>query len=367
VKKIKILYLIPSLGSGGTEKHLYQLVKYLDNNAYEIFVICLSNSDNSYVYDKYLEDIDVKVQYFSMADKLNIFHIIKFINSEEIDIIHSLSYSAIVYDMILYLFSSAEKFITVRRNMQHHRGGIKKLKWFEKIRNYFTSLILSNSYEAGNFAIELENFSPDKLKVIYNGIELNTNYELGKIEDIKQKINYNENDFIISNIANIKPVKRQEDLVKLMGLLKSENLNYKLVLIGREDNGYGQVIRNLINDLGLEEKVYILPFIDNVDNLLSITDVMIMSSSAEGFSNAILEAYKCKIPVVATAVGGNKEIVNEQLLYGVGDVDSLSKIVRSLSEDKLKEEKINIENKIIKFSLGNMIKEYEKLYREVIK
>ena len=104
MKKIKILYLIPSLGSGGTEKHLYQLVENLDKNRFEVFVVCLSDYSDSYVYDDYLKNIDIKVHYFSIYKKRNLFKLILFINKKRIDVLHSLSYAPIVYDVIFYLF-----------------------------------------------------------------------------------------------------------------------------------------------------------------------------------------------------------------------------------------------------------------------
>ena len=364
MRKIKILYIIPSLGSGGTEKHLHQLVKYLNKDRFEIFVICLSDYHNSYVYHKSLEEIGVQVHYFSMSHKVNIFRIIRLINKNNINIVHSLSYSAIIHDMVFYLFSCAEKFITVRRNMQHHRGISKKLKWFEVIRNYFTNLILANSYEAKKHTCLLEGINEKKIQVIYNGIEVQTNYNNEIINNLEKKINYKEGDFVISNIANIKTVKRQEDLIKLISLLKTENLKYKLILIGREDNGYGEIIRNLISELKVERQVYILPYIENVENILAVSTVMIMPSSAEGFSNAILEAYKCNTPVIATNIGGNKEIVDDKLLYDVGDVAGLRKIVLNLDSVKFKDEKVNIHNKIKKFNLDKMIKEYENIYEK---
>jgi glycosyltransferase involved in cell wall biosynthesis len=367
VNKIKILYLIPALGSGGTEKHLYQLMKYLDKDRFETYIVCLSDFNDSYVYDKYLKELGIKVYYFSMSNKINILKVISFIYRNKIDIIHSLSYSAIVYDMLFYFFSNVKKFITIRRNMQHHRGDISKLKWFEKIRNNFTSLILSNSYEAQNHALKLEGFDKSKIKTVYNGIELETNYNTKIIYGIKEKINYRDDDFIISNIANIKPVKRQEDLVKLISKLKNIDSKYKLVLIGREDNGYGKIVRNLIKEFDVEEQVFILPFIDDVQNLLNLSNIMIISSSAEGFSNAILEAYKCSVPVIATNVGGNKEIVNSEFLYEIGNINSLTNILNNLNEEDIKLEKINIDNKIKEFNLDRMINQYEDIYVWIVK
>ena len=332
MKKIKILYLIPSLGSGGTEKHLYQLVENLDKNRFEVFVVCLSDYSDSYVYDDYLKNIDIKVHYFSIYKKRNLFKLILFINKKRIDVLHSLSYAPIVYDVIFYLFSKAKKLITVRRNMQHHRGELLKLKWFERFRNYFTSLIIANSNEVGKFAINLEGFDKGKLKTIFNGIDLKTRYDEKGINRVKQKISYKDDDFIISNIANIKPVKRQKDLVRLIALL--HDIKYKLILVGREDDGYGGIVRGLIKELKLENRVYILPYTKNIEDILNISTIMVMSSFAEGFPNSILEAYKYNVPVIATNVGGNKELVNDQTGFLVDSKSSsqfLDKIVYVLS------------------------------------
>ncbi len=328
---IRILFFIPQLSSGGTEKHLLQLSKYLNKNKFEIHLICTSKMNDDFVFyeEIKLHCKNVLCMPLGLRNLINILKSIKYINMNKIDIVHSFLYGNHYLDFIIFELSKASKYIIVRRNIQHWRK-INKIGLLERFRNKRANLVLANSVAAKDVAIRTEGISKDKIKVIYNGIEsleAQTAKDILKINEIKKYINYN-NEFIISNIANIKKVKRQEDIIyamnELINNIKIKNI--KLILIGRHDEGYEKGINDLIVKYQLEEYVYILGYLENVRALLCLSNITILSSSAESFPNAILESLQSSVPVIATDVGGNREIIKNGVngfLYNLGDINQL--------------------------------------------
>jgi len=93
----------------------------------------------------------------------------------------------------------------------------------------------------------------------------------------------------------------------------------------------------LATDLGIHEKVHFLGKQERVNELLPLADILLMPSELESFGLAALEAMACKVPSIATRVGGVPELIDDGvtgLLYEVGDVDGMSQGVLELLKDR---------------------------------
>jgi N-acetyl-alpha-D-glucosaminyl L-malate synthase BshA len=129
---------------------------------------------------------------------------------------------------------------------------------------------------------------------------------------------------ILMHLSNFRPVKRLVDTVKIFARVARE-LPAQLVLVG--DGPDRSAAEWLAHDLGIQSQVRFLGKQERVSELLPLADLLLMPSELESFGLAALEAMACKVPSIATRVGGVPELVDDGvtgLLYDVGDVDAMA-------------------------------------------
>jgi N-acetyl-alpha-D-glucosaminyl L-malate synthase BshA len=129
---------------------------------------------------------------------------------------------------------------------------------------------------------------------------------------------------ILMHLSNFRPVKRVVDTVKIFAQVVKER-PAQLVLVG--DGPDRSAAEWLAHDLGIHSKIRFLGKLERVNELLPLADILLMPSELESFGLAALEAMACKVPSIATRVGGVPELIEHGvtgLLYKVGDVDSMA-------------------------------------------
>ena len=130
---------------------------------------------------------------------------------------------------------------------------------------------------------------------------------------------------ILMHLSNFRPVKRVADVVKVFGRVLRE-VPAQLVLVG--DGPDRSAAEWLAHDLGIPSRIHFLGKQDSVNELLPLADLMLMPSEMESFGLAALEAMACKVPAIATRVGGVPELIDDGvngLLFPVGDVDAMAR------------------------------------------
>jgi N-acetyl-alpha-D-glucosaminyl L-malate synthase BshA len=129
---------------------------------------------------------------------------------------------------------------------------------------------------------------------------------------------------ILMHLSNFRPVKRVVDVVKVFAQVVRA-VPSQLVLVG--DGPDRSAAEWLAHDLGIHGRVHFLGKQDRVNELLPLADLMLMPSELESFGLAALEAMACKVPTIATRVGGVPELIDDGvngMLYRVGDVEAMA-------------------------------------------
>jgi N-acetyl-alpha-D-glucosaminyl L-malate synthase BshA len=129
---------------------------------------------------------------------------------------------------------------------------------------------------------------------------------------------------LLVHLSNFRPVKRVTDVVKIFALVARER-PAQLILIG--DGPDRSSAEWLAHDLGIHSRIHFLGKQERVSELLALGDLLLMPSELESFGLAALEAMACKVPSIATRVGGVPELIDEGvtgLLFPVGDVDAMA-------------------------------------------
>ncbi len=139
---------------------------------------------------------------------------------------------------------------------------------------------------------------------------------------------------LLLHLSNFRPVKRVVDVVKIFARVV-EQIPARLVLIG--DGPDRSAAEWLAHDLGIHSRIHFLGKQDRVHALLPLADLMLMPSELESFGLAALESMACKVPAIATCVGGVPELIDDGvtgLLYSVGNVEAMAAGALSLLNDR---------------------------------
>lgn len=174
---------------------------------------------------------------------------------------------------------------------------------------------------------------------------------------------------IVMHASNFRKIKRVGDVVHIFEQILKK-VPSKLLFVG--DGPERAVAEALCRELNIDNEVRFVGRQEQMEDILAISDLFLLTSEYESFGLAALEAMASGVPVISTNVGGLPEINVEGVtgyLGAVGDIDGMSREAIDLlsNEEKLKQFKINAELHSRNFDIENVIPEYEALYNRFVK
>ena len=210
---------------------------------------------------------------------------------------------------------------------------------------------------------------------IKNDIHVIPNFiELDKIKNISniatnRSVMANENEKIITHISNFRKVKRIPDVIDIFYKIQ-QKIPSKLMMVG--DGPEKETAENLCYKLGISDKVIFFGNSNEIDKILSFTDLFLLPSETESFGLAALEAMAWGVPVISSNTGGLPEVNFDGIsgyLSDVGNTQEMSQnAIRILeNEDTLLEFKNNATSTAKQFDIKNVVTLYENLYKKVLK
>ncbi|MDB5277961.1 N-acetyl-alpha-D-glucosaminyl L-malate synthase BshA [Ferruginibacter paludis] len=211
-----------------------------------------------------------------------------------------------------------------------------------------------------NFAIEKD------IEVIYNFVDVKR-FNRKPVDAFKKLIAPN-GEKIIVHASNFRKVKRVDDVVKTF-LLLNEKIPSKLLLLG--DGPERPSIEADARNSNACDAIKFLGKQEQMEDILPIADLFLLTSEYESFGLAALEAMAAEVPVISTNAGGLPEIIidgNCGYMSNVGDVEDMSKNAILILQDKTTHDRFKA-NALIqakKFDIDNIVPQYEKLYERLI-
>lgn len=357
--KKKILIVIGSLELGGTEKQILYKLKHLKNKFNFRLVIF---QRRGFLFNDFkklgIEIIDLTDDSYGKIFKYSLlfFKMLFTIKKIQPDIVNFyLPHSYLIGGFTSFFFRNIN-FIMSRRSMNFYQKKHRFVRFIEKeILHKKMKLITANSIAIKNQLISEEGVPSNKIKVINNFVEIPN---LKKIS--KKNIN-------ILFIANLIPYKNHKLVIMASNLVKKD-LNFKIHIIGEGDDKYLDELKNLISENRLNNKFIFHGRLSDYSEIAQISDIGILSSDEEGLSNAIIEYMTLKLPIVATNVGGNQELItNDKNGYLVkkGDYKEFASYLQKLIisktlRDRLGKKSYNIITR--SFNVKKTIRKYEDLY-----
>jgi len=313
---LRIFFTIGSLEIGGTENQLALLAGRLFAKGHFITVFSFQNGGPL----KYrLERAGVTVITGGMKSNdirrkpwkllLAQFRLLRAIRKGKPQVVHAYLPLITFLGALAAKIGGTQRIVTSRRALGNHQDRYPVLLLPDLFSNMLSDFITVNSAQVGEDMIRRERIGRRKIVRIYNGIDTGRFPKSGKDWlRLRRQKGLDTSRPIVITVANLIPYKGHEDLIRAAKIVIGRIPDVRFLLVG-EDRGIQNDLETIAQQLKVQDCIVFLGMRNDVPELLAASNLFVLPSLEEGFSNSLLEAMAAGLPVVATAVGGNPEAV----------------------------------------------------------
>ena len=372
-KKIKVIFMIDFLYalSGGTENQLVKIIKNLERNKYDIYLLTLQ--ETQWVRDN-MRNLNCSIMVYNiekLKNPINILvfiRLVKYIRKVKPDIVVTFFPLSNILGVIAAKFAKVDTIISTRRDYGLWLD--KKSVYFLRFANIFVKGIVANSRKVKELTSEEEKFDSSKIHVIYNGVEANNfNPYAAKGYLLKKELGISPHSKVVGIVGNLRPMKRHRTFIKAAKQVSRVRNDVDFIIVG--DGPLRKDIEALTAKLGIEKQIHFVGRQEDILPFLSIFDIGVNCSSNEGLSNAIMEYMAFGIPCIVSDAGGNPELIKNGINGYTFEVDNhleLSRLILDLLDDKEKRKYFiaKSKNRIKNMSLNKMISTYDRYFTDLL-
>jgi len=362
---MKILHINTEKSWRGGEAQVLLLAKGLQERGHTISLV--AQPDGALKERGVKEGVRViPLQMRGEFDIAALFHLAKIMKEEEVDLVHMHDSHAVTLGNFAARVARVPIAIASRRVNFSTRGNrFRKLKYLWGIKS-----IIAVSQEIKETLIS-DRFPPDRIEVIHSGIDLEKFREKPPQISLYHELGLDPQRPIIGNIAHLAPHKGHLDLLQAAVEVCKIAPEVQFAIVG--DGPLRRELLDWIKAHQLDKRVILTGFRDDVAEIISLFEIVILSSIAgEGSPAVIKEAMALGKPVIATDVGGVREILEDQvngILVPLRQPIALADAILDLMRDEPKRKRIGLAGKdrVKMFSHSRMVCKTEKLYKALVK
>lgn len=330
-RPVRVCFVIDNLSRAGTEMQLLLLLKHLDRTQIEPYLCLLDGQADS---SRELEPSDLPVLRLGVCRLLSphgarqAVRFLSFVRKQRIDVVQTYFPDSTRFAAPLAKAAGVRAVIGSRRNVGHWMSGFdaRVARFYNR---FFIDRIIANCDAARQAAIEQENARAADVIVISNAIDLDRFHSIGhwtaKPSGQSRRVGM---------VGNLREVKGPDVFIRAAQTVIQAWPDTHFEIAG---GGNSAPYEELIDLLGLRKSVRLLGPVVDVPAFLATLDVAVLPSRAEGLSNALLEYLAAGRPIVATRVGANSELIEDEengRLVESGNVKELAHAIISFLSDE---------------------------------
>jgi glycosyltransferase involved in cell wall biosynthesis len=361
-RPIRIMFAINTLERGGSERQLVELATGLDRARFAPSVVCVVSGGP--LADE-LATADIPVAVFRARTVSGLVALVAHTRRLAPDIVHAFLFGSNVIGTFAATIARVPVVITSRRSLSFFKDGRPHYDLLQGIANRFTDVVVSNSEAVRMDTIRRERLDPAKIRVIPNGVNLERLGKDGDAAALRAELLREGSGPLVVVVANLIQYKGLDYFVDAWRDVLKRLPQARAVVVGEGPERHSLESKAADISHGLR----FIGSRNDVPAILTAADLLVQSSLEEGMPNAVLEAMAVGRAVVATAVGGTVEVVeNERTGHLVPPKDSRAlaeSIVRVLQDSDLRQAYGSAGRRRIEgdFSLAAMVASYSSLYR----
>ncbi len=372
IMSMRILHVVNDLRKGGLENGLVNLIDRMDPARFE-HVVCTVRGLGPHADG--LQQRGVRILSIEAAASRSRFQtpaLLTAIRDTRPDVVHSRNWGAIEAVLAARLTRAASVVHSEHGyDAESGAGELRRRRYVRRVAFALADRVITVSTQLRAVHAERTGFPANKITVIHNGVDCARFFPDAQArERVRQELGIPQTTFCIGCVANLLPVKDHMTLLKSLRMLDQQGTDWRVLLIG-EGPERPALEAFAHTQAGLEERVSFLGSSSRVPDLLRAMDAFVLPSMAEGICNSLLEAMATGLPVVATAVGGNPEIIidgKSGLLFRSGDAEWLGRHLAQLQAAPRRRAELGAEaaERVRReFSIDSMVRAYEELYASV--
>lgn len=370
-RRPRVLHLINSFELGGTERQAVELLKRLDQTRFDVRLAAIQRKGPLYdeVTAQYprLHEFPLNSLYNAQAFR-QMQRLRAWLLDEQIDILHAHDFYAGWLGTLAAQFTGV-KLIACQRHLRLsdrwvHAAG-------RRVINHLAHRVVVNAELIRSYVLETGTAQADKLVVIRNGLTFQAD---PKTRDavraaLLAELQLPTDALLIGNVANLRPVKGHRYLLQAAATVIRQFPNAHFVLIGTGE--LHNALQAQAAELGIRANVHLLGQRPNAAQLAQAFDLAVLASLHEGLPNTVMEAMAAGVPVVATAVGGVLELINDAETGYLAPAADAARLAEKLSQalaDESGRAEIAARGRAFvldQFSMQRMVAATERLYDEL--
>jgi glycosyltransferase involved in cell wall biosynthesis len=367
---VRILLLSTSMGMGGADKLLMTAAQAMQSHGHSVRIVSLTALGPMGLQ---AQSLGIPTESLNMPrglpDPRALIRLIRLVHSWKPDVIHSHMVHANLMARVLRLFVRVPALVSTIHNI--NEGGRVRMLAYRLSNGLVDHMTIVSEAAADRFVTE--GIVPRRLlTVIPNGVDIDLfrNVSLSARETIRGSLGPGQV-FIWLAVGRFEVAKDYPNLLRAFAMVRDREPRAVLLLVGR--GSLQPETEALARELGLGDSVRFLGVRHDVPEVMSVADAYVMSSAWEGMPMVLLEAAAASLPIVATRVGGNHEVVQEGksgFLVPPGDAEALAKTMIRMMELSSDQRRamgaLGREHVRTQYGLDRVAEQWESLYRQVL-
>lgn len=243
---------------------------------------------------------------YPLAQLLRLRRVARLVREYSPDILHTYFFWPVLYGRLLKL-SGVVDVLVENREDEGFGWGTHEYAWLRLTRSLPDSVVCV-SEAVRRIAVEREGLDRRRTRVIHNGIAPSPPVRESDLRSARERWGLSPSDLVVGMVANLnRPVKGGEYFLRAASAIADVVPRARFLLVGL--GGLDPDLRELVRSLGIESRLVCTGYVDDVATYYELMDVSVLTSLTEGLSITLLESMSHGLPVVATRVGGNPEVV----------------------------------------------------------
>lgn len=365
-----IAFIIFGLGCGGAEFALLELVRGLDRSRFRPIVISLAPRA---ALSNAFEEAAVEVHYLGLRRfeqaPLVFIRAWKLVRRLKPSLLHGVMFYGDVVARLIRMLEGTRVVSALHNTYIGPREFEQVLHWSDR----YTDAVTAVSNAVADAQVGAGSVPSDKVRVIYNGIDLNRIAQPSQVElaSHRARLGLSPSDRVLLCVARLEPAKEHALLLRAFKTVATRFDDVKLVLVG--PGRLEGKLRDQAAALGISRQVCFAGQVDPVAPMFYLGELFVLSSSHEGLPLVVLEAMAARLPIVLTAVGGVPEVIEHEVngilvapFDEAGLVEGLERVLRMTPEARARMGQAARATVEQRFSAQHMVSATQDLYEELL-